>query len=130
MDNEVRKKIAACKALQNATVEDIINSDRFRGNLDAYLRAQKEDRKAAQCSLISPGFKLSSHPVDKFMDYTVGDLANEYVRVLQKVSVLPAAQRAFVFQLGQQAYALTVAQIVCEEFPELESILIPKSKAN
>lgn len=137
MDKEINDKISRCKALQGQTVLDIINSDRFRDNLAGYWTAQREDRKAIKKSYAAMykvgsihGYKLPAHCIDKLMDYGVEQLRDEYTKVVAKVSTLPAAQRAYIWQLGQQAYALTVAQIVCEEFPELREKLIPKSKAN
>ena len=140
MDKEIAKKIEQCKALQGMTVEDVINSKRFRNNLALYLKAQKDDRIAIRKSYaamhmvhtkgVPAGYKLPSHPIDKFLDMSTAEFANEYKRVVAKVSVLPSAQRAFVYQLGQQAYSLTIAQVVVEEYPELEPVLIPKNKAN
>ena len=137
MDKDVAKKIRDCKALQGMTVEDVINSEKYFNNLFAYLKAQKDDRIAIRKSYaamhtkgVPAGYKLPSHPIDKFLDMSTAEFADEYKRVVAKVSILPAAQRAFVYQLGKQAYALTIAQIVCEEYPELEPVLIPKNKAN
>lgn len=137
MDKEINDKISRCKALQGQTVLDIINSDKFRDNLAGYWTAQKEDRKAIKKSYEAmrklgnrTGYKLPAHVIDKMIGWSIGELTDEYTKVVAKVSTLPAAQRAYIWQLGQQAYALTVAQIVCEEFPELREKLIPKSKAN
>ncbi len=137
MDKEINDKISRCKALQGQTVLDIINSDKFRDNLAGYWTAQKEDRKSIKSSYAAmnkvggiKGYKLPAHPIDKLFDCDVEQMRDEYTKVVAKVSTLPAAQRAYIWQLGQQAYALTVAQIVCEEFPELRGKLIPKSKAN
>lgn len=137
MDKEINDKISRCKALQGQTVLDIINSDKFRDNLAGYWTAQKEDRKAIKSSYAAmnkvggiKGYKLPAHPIDKLFDCDVEQMRDEYTKVVAKVSTLPAAQRAYIWQLGQQAYALTVAQIVCEEFPELRDKLIPKIKTN
>ena len=135
MDKTVNDAIRKCKALQGMTVEDVINSERYLDNLAAYIKAQRDDRKAIRASYMAmqkvggaPGYKLPA--IDKTMDMSTPEFADEYKRIIAKTSALPAAQRAYIFQLGQQAYALTVAQIVSEEFPELRDKLIPKSKAN
>lgn len=137
MDKKINDAIRKCKALQGMTVEDVINSERYLDNLAAYIKAQRDDRKAIRASYMAmhkvggaPGYKLPAHPIDKTMDMSTPEFADEYKRIIAKTSALPAAQRAYIFQLGQQAYALTVAQIVSEEFPELRDKLIPKSKAN
>lgn len=137
MDKTVNDAIRNCKALQGMTVEDVINSERYLNNLAAYIKAQRDDRKAIRASYDAmrkvggaPGYKLPAHPIDKTMDMSTPEFAEEYKRIIAKMSILPAAQRAYIYQLGQQAYALTVAQIVSEEYPELRDKLIPKSKAN
>lgn len=137
MKQETLKKIRKCKALQGMTVEGVIKSDRFRDNLAAYLTAQREDRKAIRSSYAAmrkaggaKGYKLPAHVIDKFMDCSVEEFANEYLKVLSKMSPRPMRERQYIGQLGQQAYNLTIAQIVVDEFPETAEELIPKSKSN
>lgn len=137
LDKATKNKINDCKGLQGKTVLDIISTDRFEKNLSAYLTAQKEDRNTSRKSFEAMhkaggavGLKLPAHPVDNFLSMSVADFVIEYADVISGVSNRPKAQREFVRQLGQQAYNLTVAQIVCEEFPELESALIPKKNTN
>lgn len=133
--NEIQQKINECKALQGKTVADIVEMQRFQMNLTKYFTAQKEDRKAIQASYRTmhrfgtpKGYKLPAHAIDKVMDWSVEDLAVEYIRIFNKESNESAAVRKYIFQLAGQAYNLTIAQIVCEEFPELESYFFPKSK--
>lgn len=137
MKKETLKKISKCKALQGMTVEDVVKSERFRENLAAYLTAQREDRKAIRSSYAAmrkaggaKGYKLPAHVIDNFMDCTVEEFANEYLKVLSKMSLRPMRERQYIGQLGQQAYNLTIAQIVVDEFPEVAEELIPKSKSN
>lgn len=137
MDKDVQEKVASCKALQGKTVEDLIACDKFHDNVAAYLTAQREDRKQIRASYAAmkkvggaKGYKLPAHPIDRLADLSVDEFIKEYRHVIGKVSARPFAERQYIFQLGQQAYNLTVAQIVCEEYPELESVLIPKSKGN
>lgn len=134
---EVQQKINDCKALQGKTIADIVEMQRFQMNLIKYFTAQKEDRKAIQASYRTmhrfgtpKGYKLPAHAIDKVMDWSVEDLAVEYLRIFNKESNESAAVRKYIFQLAGQAYNLTIAQIVCEEFPELESYFFPKSKKN
>ena len=137
LDKETKRKIESCKALQGKTVEGLIATDRFRNNLAAYMTAQKEDRKQIRASYEAmrklggaKGYKLPAHPIDRVIDLSVDDFAAEFLSVLAKVSKRPFAEREYVLQLGMQAYNLTVAQYVIDEYPELESVLIPKAKAN
>lgn len=134
---EINKKVASCKALQGMTVEDVINTDRFRDNLAAYVNAQREDRNAIRKSYGAmkklggaKGFKLPAHPIDRVIDLTTGEFRAEFIAVIGKSSNRSHAEREYIRQLGQQAYNLTVAQYVVEEYPELKDVLIPKSKAN
>lgn len=137
MKRETIEKISRCKALQGATVEDVVKSERFRENLAAYLTAQRDDRKAIQSSYKAmrkaggaAGYKLPAHVIDKFMDCTVGEFVADYLEVLAKVSPRPMRERQYIRQLGGQAYNLTITQFVIDEFPELADELTPKSKAN
>ena len=137
LDKATRRKIESCKALQGKTVSDLVSTDRFEKNLGAYLTAQKEDRNTSRKSYEAMkkaggaiGMKLPAHPVDNFLDMSVAEFGLEYLAVLGKMSTRTFAEREFIRQLGQQAYNLTVAQIVCEEFPELEPALIPKKNEN
>ena len=137
MKQELQEKIKQCKALQNMTVEDVIKCDRFSNNLAAYWTAQKEDRKAIRKSYEAmrkvggaKGMKIPAHPIDQLSKLSTDDLALFYIQIMAKRCVLPASQRLYVQQICGQAYALTVAQYVVDEFPELESELLPKKKAN
>lgn len=130
-------KVRQCKALQDVTIAQLVETQKFRDNLAAYMTAQKEDRAAIQKLYMAmkklggaKGYKLPSHPIDKVINLSVGEFANEYLAIINHVSKRPFAERRYIFQLGNQAYNLTIAQIVVEEFPELADELIPKSKDN
>ena len=134
MKADVQKKIASCKALQGMTIGQLISSDRFLKNLDAYLKAQQQDRESIRSSFAamhklgtSRGYKIPAHPVDYFLGWTASQFSAEYARVLDKRSELSCNLREYVRQLGGQAYNLTVAQIAVEEFPELKDELFPKA---
>ena len=135
MNPETIKKINECKALQGKTVEDLINDERLRNNLAAYMTAQKEDRKQVRASYEAmrkmggaKGFKLPAHPIDHLINLTVGEFAAEFMAVISKKSGRPFAERRYIQQLGMQAYNLTVVQYVVDEHPELEAELMPKPK--
>ena len=137
MDAETIKKMASCKVLRGMTVADLIETSRFRENLAAYMTAQRTDRDAIRKSYDAmrklggaKGYRLPAHPIDRVIDMTVGEFAAEFLAVLGKTSKRPAAEREYIRQLGQQAYNLTAAQFVVDEYPELADVLIPKNKAN
>lgn len=137
MKAEIRNKIASCKALQGMTVADLCATVRFRDNLAAYMTAQRTDRDAIRKSYDAmrklggaKGYKLPAHPIDRVIGLTVEQFAAEYLAVLGRTSKRPVAERQYIQQLGQQAYNLTVAQYVVDEYPELENELIPKSDTN
>ena len=133
LDKETQRKIESCKALQGLTVEDFINNARFRENLAGYLTEQRESRKTARASFAAMqkvggarGYKLPSHVCDHFVNLTVDQFAELFLAVIAKRYNGPFAERQYIQQLGMQAYNLTVAQYVVEEYPELESVLLPK----
>lgn len=115
------------------TVEDFIKNDRFRENLAGYLTEQRETRKMARASYAAmkkvggaKGYKLPAHVCDKFVDVSVDQFAEMFIAVVAKRYNGPLAERQYILQLGMQAYNLTVAQYVVEEYPELEPVLLPK----
>lgn len=137
LDKETQKKIASCKALQGKTIFDVVVMPRFIENLAAYWTAQKTDRDAIRKSYQAmrkmggaKGFKLPAHPIDDLDGLTTEELAIEFAKVVAGGSNRVAAERKYIRQIGQQAYNLTVAQCVVEEYPELADELLPKSKSN
>lgn len=134
IDKGTQNKIDSSKALQGKTISDIIGMERFTDNLAAYIKAQREDRKSTRESFramlksgMVSGKKVPAHPMDATLPWSVGEFAMEYLAVVTGVSKQSHAVREYVRQLGQQAYNLTIAQIVCDEFPELAPALLPKS---
>ena len=137
MKKETLNKIRSCKALQGKDVADIIAMPRFLENLGAYWTAQKTDRDAIRKSYEAmrklggaKGYKIPAHPIDDLAHLTVEELAMEYAKVVAGGSTRNHAERLYIRQIGQQAYNLTVTQIVVEEYPELENELLPKTKTN
>lgn len=137
MKKDVQNKIKSCKALRGKSVYDVIAMQRFVDNLAAYWTAQKADRYAIRKSYEAmrklggaKGYKLPAHPIDDLAALSVDDLAIEYTKVLSGYSKRCHAERLYIKQIGQQAYNLTVAQLIVAEFPELENELIPKAKIN
>ena len=138
MKKETLQKIRSCKALQGKTIFDVVALPRFLENLAAYWTAQKTDRDAIRKSYDAMrkmgganGYRIPAHPIDDLAQLSVDDLAVEYAKVVAGGSTRNHAERLYIRQIGQQAYNLTVAQYVVDEYPELEPELFPKkSKAN
>lgn len=138
MKKEILQKIRSCKALQGKDVADIIALPRFLENLGAYWTAQKTDRDAIRKSYGAmrkmggaKGYRIPAHVIDDLAQLSVDDLAVEYAKVVAGGSTRNHAERLYIRQIGQQAYNLTIAQIVVDEYPELEPELFPKkSNAN
>ena len=137
MKKETLNKIQSCKALQGKSAYDVVVSKQFLDNLAAYWNAQKTDRDAIRKSYEAmrklggaKGYKIPAHPIDDLAHLTVEELGVEYAKVIAGKSTRCHAERLYIQQIGQQAYNLTVAQIVVEEYPELENELLPKTKTN
>lgn len=134
MKKEVLTKIQAVKALQGKTVQDITEMPEFRANLEAYWKAQKDDRDAIKASYKAmrklggaKGYKLPAHTIDHLAGFTVDDIIKEFRNIFSRRSKCSAAEREYIEQLGMQAYNLTIAQIAVAEFPELKDELFPKA---
>lgn len=138
MKKETLQKIRSCKALQGKTIFDVVALPRFVENLAAYWTAQKTDRDAIRKSYDAmrkmggaKGYRIPAHVIDDLAQLSVDDLAVEYAKVVAGGSTRNNAERLYIRQIGQQAYNLTVAQYVVEEYPELKPELFPKkSNAN
>lgn len=137
MKKETLQKIRSCKALQGKDVADIIATPRFLENLGAYWTAQKTDRDAIRKSYDAmrklggaKGYRIPAHVIDDLAGMSVDDLAVEYAKVVAGGSIRNHAERLYIRQIGQQAYNLTIAQIVVDEYPELANELLPKSNSN
>ena len=137
MKKETLQKIRSCKALQGKDVADVVAMPRFRDNLAAYWTAQKMDRDAIRKSYEAMhklggarGYKIPAHVIDDLAGMTVEDLAVEYAKVIAGGSTRNHAERLYIRQIGQQAYNLTIAQIVVDEYPELADKLLKKPTSN
>lgn len=137
MKKETLQKIRSCKALQGKDVANIIAMPRFLENLGAYWTAQKTDRDAIRKSYDAmrkmggaKGYRIPAHVFDDLGGMSVADLAVEYAKVVAGGSTRNHAERLYIRQIGQQAYNLTIAQIVVDEYPELANELLPKSNSN
>lgn len=135
-EKEAQKKIVACKALQGMTVEGVIDTPRFRENMAAYLTEQRTAREAAKKSFAAVkkagmrGYKLPSHVCDMFVTMPVDKFTRLYKDVISRRSERPFRERQYIQQLGGQAYNLTIAQFVIDEFPETKDYFFPKHETH
>lgn len=137
MKKDIRQKVLSCKALQGKTVMDVCETTRFHENVAAYLTAQKQDRNAIRASYEAmrklggaKGYKLPAHVIDRLMGMSVDDFVGAFLEILAGTSNRSRSEREYIEQLCQQAYNLTVAQFVVDEYPELADELIPKPNHN
>ena len=84
MKKETLKKISRCKALQGLSIAEVVRGEQFLKNLAAYMAAQREDRKQIRASYAAmkklggaKGYKLPSHVIDRVIDMTTEDFAEE-----------------------------------------------------
>lgn len=128
MNRELQEKIRNTKALQDKSVEDVVRSERFFRVLSTYLKEQQATREAAGLLAKSRGLTLNTHPMTELDLSDVDGFREEYLKCLSKTSELRPMVRKYIMQLAGQAYAYTVALIVCEQFPELKSQLLNTQK--
>ena len=130
MDKAIAEKVKQCKALQGKSVVDVMDMREFQDNLAAYWIQQAQSREQVERNYKLMCKKVPAHPIANLMNLSVSQLIMEYLAVINGTSTRTSSERLYIKQLCQQAYNLTVAQIVCKEFPELEPELLPKAKAN
>jgi hypothetical protein len=130
MDKAIADKVRKCKKLQGKNMVDVMDMRQFQDNLAAYWTQQRESRLQVERNYKLITKPVPAHPIANLMNLSVKQLMLEYLAVINGTSTRTSSERLYIKQLCQQAYNLTVAQIVCKEFPELEPELLPKAKAN
>ena len=130
MDKAIAEKVRKCKKLQGKNIVDVMDMRQFQDNLAAYWTQQRESRLQVERNYKLITKPVPAHPIANLMNLSVKQLMLEYLAVINGTSTRTSSERTYIKQLCQQAYNLTVAQIVCKEFPELEPELLPKAKAN
>lgn len=128
MNRELQAKIRQTKALQGKSIEDVVRSERFFRVLTTYMKEQKATREAADLLAKSRNLTLNTHPMTELDMEDVDGFREEYLKCISKTSTLRPIVRHYIMQLAGQAYAYTVALIVCEQFPELKSQLLNTKK--
>lgn len=127
MTEETKAKMMQTAALKDKTVGDILNSDLFKTNIAAYLKAQREDRTKAKEYIRSMAKQVKfriwpkSHVIDRLDYLTPDNFASYFAKVLEHRSSLPKSEREYIEQIGRQAFNKTIADFAIAERPELEN---------
>ncbi len=130
MTKEMIKKIRECKALKDKTIGDIVELQEFEKNLEMYMNEQldalkKADMMSERTKRLYPriGLKRPRHVIDRLKEKGVfagvESFKCAFIDEINMKCHYSANERKYIEQLGMQAYNLTVAQIVCKEFPEM-----------
>lgn len=132
LPERAKAKIKQCKALQGKTIFDVLKTEEFIMNLEAYIKCQREDREKTIASFkamkqLNSMAKLPAHVIDHFENWKTSDFIYEYMRILQHRSGCKHEERRYILQICQQAYNKTIADIVILEFPELTKYFYPKT---
>ena len=123
------EKIAA--VLGGRSIYDICKLGGFRSNLEAYVKVQREDRQVVreqEAKLGGGKYHAPAHAIDKTLDWSLDEWEEQAIKVFYKASDLPKSVRDYVYQLGKQAYNVTCANLVINQFPEMRRYFFGTSK--
>lgn len=133
MNEATKAKIMQTAALKDKTIADILETDVFKKNIAAYLKAQREDRSKAKEYIRNMAKHVrnyiwpKSHVIDRLDYLTPDNFAFYFGRVLEHRSRLPKSERDYIDQIGRQALNKTIADFVVAEFPEYKEEFYPSN---
>lgn len=136
MNEATKAKIMQTAALKDKSIGDILKSDKFKENIAAYLKAQREDRAKAKEYIRNMAKHArnyiwpKAHVIDRLDYLTPENFATYFAKVLEHRSGLPKSERDYIDQIGRQAFNKTIADIAIAECPELESEIYSQSNNN
>lgn len=87
------------------TVEDVIKSQEFKGELTNQLSAMRLDVERAKKKILIKGGLTKRIMLDRIDDMTVSDVIEEFEKILLRNSDLPAAVRSFISSLCGSVFA-------------------------
>nr|DAO93285.1 MAG TPA: hypothetical protein [Caudoviricetes sp.] len=87
------------------TVEDVIKSQEFKGELTNQLSTMRTDVERAKNKILENGGLTRRVMLDRIDDMTVSDIIEEFEKILLKKSNLPAAVRVFIYSLCGSVFA-------------------------
>lgn len=87
------------------TVEDVIKSQEFKGELTNQLSTMRSDVERAKNKILRNGGLTKRIMLDRIDDMTVSDIIEEFEKILLRKSDLPAAVRGFISSLCGSVFA-------------------------
>lgn len=87
------------------TVEDVIKSQEFKGELTNQLSTMRLDVERAKNKILIKGGLTKRIMLDRIDDMTVSDVIEEFEKILLRKSDLPAAVRGFISSLCGSVFA-------------------------
>lgn len=87
------------------TVEDVIKSQEFEGELTNQLSTMRTDVERAKNKILKNGGLTRRVMLDRIDDMTVSDIIEEFEKILLRKSDLPAAVRGFISSLCGSVFA-------------------------
>lgn len=87
------------------TVEDVIKSQEFKGELTNQLSTMRTDVERAKKKILRNGGLTKRIMLDRIDDMTVSDIIEEFEKILLRKSDLPAAVRGFISSLCGSVFA-------------------------
>lgn len=87
------------------TVEDVIKSQEFKGELTNQLSTMRSDVERSKNKILRNGGLTKRIMLDRIGDMTVSDIIEEFEKILLRKSDLPAAVRGFISSLCGSVFA-------------------------
>lgn len=87
------------------TVEDVIKSQEFKGELTNQLSAMRTDVERAKNKILKNGGLTRRVIIDRIDNMTASDVIEEFEKILLRKSDLPAAVRGFISSLCGSVFA-------------------------
>lgn len=87
------------------TVEDVIKSQEFEGELTNQLSTMRLDVERAKNKILRNGGLTKRIMLDRIDDMTVSDVIEEFEKILLRNSDLPSAVRGFISSLCGSVFA-------------------------
>ena len=87
------------------TVEDVIKSQEFKGELTNQLSTMRLDVERAKNKILRNGGLTKRIMLDRIDDMTVSDVIEEFEKILLRKSDLPSAVRGFISSLCGSVFA-------------------------
>lgn len=87
------------------TVDDVIKSPEFKGELTNQLSTMRSDVERAKNKILRNGGLTKRIMLDRIDDMTVSDIIEEFEKIMLRKSDLPAAVRGFISSLCGSVFA-------------------------